>query len=99
STPEEEKKLRDTVFQRQLASAILRGLKHFLARDGRTAPAQQIAADSDAPREHVVKVGETLGSIAQQYNVHVEVLRFLNNLTSNELPIGYRLRLPVETGG
>lgn len=98
STPEEEKKLRDPAYQRRLAVAILKGVKRYLARNGHTAPMpQRIVAET--PREHVVQAGETLGSVARQYNINLEVLRFLNNLTDNEVPTGFRLRLPDEARG
>ena len=100
STPEEERKLRDAAYQRQLATAILKGVKRYLAEEERVTPLpQQLVADVDAPREHVVRMGETLASIAQLYKVHVEVLRFLNNLPSNDVAIGLRLRLPIESDG
>ena len=45
-------------------------------------------------REHVVQSGETLSTIARHYNVHIEVLKLLNNLADAEPPIGTRLRIP-----
>jgi N-acetylmuramoyl-L-alanine amidase len=94
SSPVEEKQLRDPAYQRRLAGAILKGVKRYLVRgEGRDAPMPQQVV-SDTPREHVVQLGETLGSIAKQYNINLEALRFLNNLTDYEVPIGFRLRLP-----
>lgn len=93
STPAEEKRLRDPAYQQQLASAILKGVKKFLERNGHAVPPQQVV--SDAPREHVVRSGETLRSIARQYKVSVDVLRFLNELTNDDVPVGVRLRLPA----
>ncbi len=98
SSPIEEKQLRDSTYQQRIAAAILKGVKRYLAREGRGAPMPQQVV-SDMPREHVVQVGETLGSIARQYNINLEVLRFLNNLTESEVPIGFRLRLPDEARG
>jgi N-acetylmuramoyl-L-alanine amidase len=94
STPEEERKLRSAAYQEQMAGAILRGARNYLTRNGHTAPMPQQVV-SDSPREHVVRVGDTLVSIARQYNVSVDVLRFLNELSNDELPIGARLRLPT----
>jgi N-acetylmuramoyl-L-alanine amidase len=94
STPEEEKNLRDPAYQQRLASAILRGIKKFLARNG-NAPQAAPSTVAGGSAEHVVRVGDTLASIARQYNVSIDVLRFLNELTSDELPIGARLRLPT----
>ncbi len=98
STPEEEKKLRDATYQRQLAAAILKGLKRHFAREGRSMPMPQQLV-SDTPREHVVQAGDTLGSIARRYNINLEALRFLNDLSGNDVPIGFRLRLPGDARG
>jgi N-acetylmuramoyl-L-alanine amidase len=110
STPEEEKKLRSTEYQQQLAAAILKGAKKYLVRNDYSplAPTQVVVSDtlrvasrvsSDTPREHVVKLGDTLASIARHYNVNVDALRFLNQLTSDELQVGSRLLLPRVTQG
>jgi N-acetylmuramoyl-L-alanine amidase len=98
SSPSEEKKLRMHTFQRSLAEGIFKGIKRYFARNGHTAPAVAESA-VPAPREHVVRAGETLASIARRYNVHVEVLRFLNNLPGHELYVGLRLRLPADSDG
>jgi N-acetylmuramoyl-L-alanine amidase len=93
STPEEERRLRDPAYQQRLASAILKGVKKFLDRNGHAMPPPTVT--SDAPREHVVRSGETLKSIAKQYKVSVDVLRFINELTGDDVPVGLRLRLPT----
>jgi N-acetylmuramoyl-L-alanine amidase len=95
STPEEEKKLRSPAYQERMAGAILKGAKRYLARNGQGTPVASPQIVADAPREHVVKSGETLRSIASQYNVSIDVLRFLNELASDDVPIGSRLRLPA----
>jgi N-acetylmuramoyl-L-alanine amidase len=94
STPAEEKRLRDPAYQHQLASAILKGVKKYFERNGHSAP-PPVQVVNDTLREHVVKTGETLRSIARQYKVSVEVLRFVNELTSDEPPVGARLRIPA----
>lgn len=43
---------------------------------------------------YIVKRGDTLYSIARMYNVGVDELRLLNNLTSNNLSIGQVLLIP-----
>jgi len=45
-------------------------------------------------RTHTVKRGETLFSLARRYNTTVDALRKLNNLKSNNLALGKRLRIP-----
>lgn len=44
---------------------------------------------------YVVKKGDSLYSIASEYNTSVSVIKSLNNLTSNSLSIGQNLKLPI----
>ncbi len=46
---------------------------------------------------YVVKAGDSLYSIASRYNTTVAEIKRLNNLKSDELSIGQRLKLPVTT--
>ncbi len=46
---------------------------------------------------HTVRSGDTLGSIAQRYSTTVAAIRALNNLKSNNLRVGARLRIPNST--
>lgn len=97
SNPSEEKKLRTPAFQQQLAGSIFRGIKQHLARVPAT-PSVPVQADNNLPREHVVRKGETLVSIARQYNIHVDALRFINDMWDADLPVGLRLRIPTRQG-
>lgn len=45
-------------------------------------------------RTHTIKKGDTLYSIAKRYNTSVDALRKLNNLKSNTLSAGARIRVP-----
>lgn len=49
---------------------------------------------SDDDQTYTVKAGDTLWSIAKKYNISVEELKRINNLTSNMLSIGQKLLLP-----
>lgn len=101
SNPSEEKKLRTPGFQRELAVGILAGLKRHLVHNPQATPlplAQVTPAARDSAREHVVRPGETLASIARQYNVHVEVLKLFNDLRDTNPPAGFRLRIPAHEG-
>ena len=46
---------------------------------------------------YTVKKGDSLWSIAKNYNTSVNELKELNNLTSNSLSIGQQLKLPTQT--
>jgi N-acetylmuramoyl-L-alanine amidase len=95
SNPSEEKKLRTQKYQHRLAQGIFDGLKRFVARNilDLSHPPVKMAS-STKRREHLVLPGETLGSIAQKYDVHIEALRFANNLRGQELTVGSRLSIP-----
>ncbi len=98
SNPSEEKKLRTPAFQQQLANGIFRGIKRYLARNTVAppvaAPVKVERVSAPSAQEHVVRKGETLNSIARQYNIHVDALRFLNDLGNGNPPVGYTLRIP-----
>lgn len=50
--------------------------------------------DTSAKSTYTVKKGDTLYSIASNYNTTVDELKRINNLTSNQLSIGQILKLP-----
>lgn len=104
SNPTEEKKLRTAAFQHEVATGILAGIRRYLATQKAPGVARPVVAQSAPPaaagrREHLVRRGDTLASIARQYNVHVDVLRFFNELRGNDLEVGMRLRIPPAEGG
>ena len=106
SNPEEERKLRNPAFQRRMAQSIFAGLKRasprLLARRG--LPSGTPVAGSLSPaappsaREYVVRRGDTLSSIARRHEIHIDALRFLNDLQGNDLPVGLKLRIPARAG-
>ena len=49
-----------------------------------------------ATKEYVVKNGDTLGSIAYGNGINIRQLKALNNLTSDSLKIGQKLKIPAE---
>ena len=99
SNPSEEKKLRTPAFQRRLAASIFRGVKEYLARAPLAPrPAVQANQRTEPAKTHVVRKGETLTSIAQQYNTNVDTLLFINDLRYGQLPVGMKLRIPQRQG-
>jgi len=64
------------------------------------APATQSAQATPifGAREHIVKPGETLSAIARLYDIHVETLRFLNDIQGSDLAVGTKLQVPTRGG-
>ena len=87
SNPTEEKRLRSSAHQEKLARAMLKGIRTYFA--SHPPPGTVLAA-----REHVIKRGDTLGHIAQRYQVSLNSLRGFNSLKNDTLRIGETLRIP-----
>jgi N-acetylmuramoyl-L-alanine amidase len=87
TNPTEERKLRDKRHQRALARAMFSGILRYFATH--QPPGTRIVA-----REYTIKRGDTLGQIAQQYQVSLNSLKGYNGLTSDRLRIGQTLRIP-----
>lgn len=81
SNPTEEALLASAQGQEKAVKAIVEGIKSFL--------------DINAPQAniHTVASGDTLWAIARQHDLTVAQIRQLNNLTTDTLRIGQRLRL------
>lgn len=67
-----------------LAEAVVKSLVEYVGRD--------YATTSD--NTYVVKSGDSLWSISKKYNIPVDELKRINNLTSNLLSIGQVLKIP-----
>ncbi|MFQ6021174.1 MAG: N-acetylmuramoyl-L-alanine amidase [Acidiferrobacterales bacterium] len=92
SNPTEEKKLRSKAYQRKLARGIFSGIKRYVSRNKLKQRHQAVATSGS--RVHVVQPGDTLSAIAKTYGVHVDALRFANNLKGSQLRVGRRLVIP-----
>jgi LysM repeat protein len=55
---------------------------------------RKIAEDLTAP-DYVVKDGDTIGEIAQEYNTSAEILKAINNLSSDTITPGMPLSIPT----
>src|SRR5690606_37878913 len=93
SNPAEEQRLRDPRHQKNLASAVVEGVKRYFG--SQPPPGTWFAAQLDKrPAEHVVSRGETLSGIAASYGVSLGTLRSANGLSTDMVRIGARLRIP-----
>ena len=91
SNPTEERKLRDNRHQEALATAMLRGINRYFANH--PPPGTRVAS-----RQHIIQQGDTLGVIAQQYQVSLTTLKDYNDLKSEVLYVGQTLRIPPSGG-
>lgn len=90
TNPSEERKLKDRRHQQKMAEAVLRGIKAYFEQS----PPPGTLLASRAPRRHVIARGDTLGRIAQQYQVSLNKLRSVNKLTGDRIRVGQVLRIP-----
>ena len=90
SNPQEERKLRDSRHQEQLARAMLAGIRSYFNQHP---PPGTLMAMRDG-RQHVVRSGDTLSHIARRYGVNVETLRATNGLNGDRLLVGRTLTIP-----
>ncbi|TVS13015.1 MAG: AMIN domain-containing protein [Wenzhouxiangella sp.] len=92
SNPQDEKNLNTPTHRRQIAAAITNGVRdHFL----QTAPQGTWFAANRNGTEHVVQRGDTLGVIAQRYQVSVSQIRAVNNLNGDVIYPGAVLLIPT----
>jgi LysM repeat protein len=60
------------------------------------APAAARQVQSNDSSVYVVKSGDMLGKIAQKFKTTVKRLREVNNLPSDRIRVGQKLKLPTE---
>lgn len=88
SNPTEERRLRSTDYQWALARSLRDGLRDYVGEH--MPPGIRLAKG----REHVVRRGETLSGIAEQYSVSLSRLRDINDISGDQLIAGRTLRIP-----
>jgi N-acetylmuramoyl-L-alanine amidase len=92
SNREGERQLRQASHQWILAKALAAGIKEYLVdRPPMLTPIM--------PRSHQVTSGETLGKIAQQYQVTIAGIKQMNHLLSDQIRVGQILNIPVQHQG
>lgn len=92
SNPTEEKRLTQKEFQQNMARAISRGIRNYFYAS--PPPGTWIAGNRDSGR-HIVARGDTLGRIANRYNVSLARLRRANNINGDMLHVGRKLVIPT----
>jgi N-acetylmuramoyl-L-alanine amidase len=94
SNPSEEKKLTQKDFQQRMSKAIAQGVRDYFYRS--PPPGTWIAANRAADR-HIVARGDTLGGIADRYNISLSKLRSANNIrgSGDKILVGRELVIPT----
>lgn len=90
SNPGEEKLLKSASHQSKLAQSLFTALKRHFEK---APPADSLFAQQRS-REHRVSAGESLSLLAIRYNVSIDELRSLNQLSSDSIRVGQTLRIP-----
>lgn len=93
SNPQEEQRLRDRQYQRQMARQIAQGIQEYF-RD-HPPPNTLLAAQESPARDYVIRRGDTLSEIARRNGVDIGELRRLNGLSNDVIQVGQRLRIPA----
>ena len=92
SNPKEEKRLTQREFQDNMSRAIARGVRNYFYQ--RPPPGTWIAANRAGGR-YVVARGDTLGGIANRYQVSVNSLKRANNINGDKILVGSELVIPT----
>lgn len=92
SNPREERNLTSHAYQMQLTRSIFEGLKHYFWDYPPHGTRIEVLAGNQ--RQHIVKKGENLPSIAARYRVSVSALQAANHLTGSQIRAGQRLTVP-----
>ncbi len=101
SNPSEARKLQTASHQQSLARSIHSGVRQFFHEN--PPPGTYIAWLRDsgkiasAPREHVVRSGESLALLAARYQISLPALRNANGLKSDVIKVGQTLNIPATT--
>ncbi len=90
TNPEEEKRLKSSAHQQQLAQSIMRGIRSYF----RSHPPPGTLLAKNRPRKHVISKGDTLAMIAKRYRVSVSSIRDANNLSGDLVRVGQVLEIP-----
>jgi LysM repeat protein len=56
-----------------------------------------VAEPTEGAQSYAVKSGDTLSSIAKQFGVKIKAIRLANNLTTDRIVVGQKLKIPAKT--
>lgn len=91
TNPYEERHLRSSKYQRQMARALAQGIISYFRGDP---PHGTLFAAQRKAHIYTVHKGDTLSKIAVRYGISIAEIRNLNRLHSNIISVGQRLKVP-----
>ncbi len=92
SNPAEARQLANSAYQQKLVKAMSTGLENYLTQY--PVPGSYYATLKQH-HVHVIARGDTLSSIATRYGVSLASIRQLNNLSSDQINIGQKIKIPA----
>ncbi len=92
SNPDEEKRLTEKEFQKNMARAITSGVRDYFYSS--PPPGTWIAANRKGSK-YIVARGDTLGGIANRYSVSLNSLRKANKINGDVIHVGRELVIPT----
>ncbi len=90
SNPEEERKLLDPRHQQKVAGAVMDGLRGYFHD---SPPPGTLLAQLKS-RQHTIARGDTLGAIADRYNISLANLKSANGIAGDVIQVGQVLMIP-----
>ena len=83
-----------------MAKAILAGVRNYFHENP---PPNSLIALNQKPGQaqevtHVIRRGDTLSEIAEQYSVSMSAIQMVNRLSSDTVRIGQTLKIPFYAG-
>ena len=101
SNPSEEARLSSPTKRREIAKAILAGVRTYFYRHPPpdTQLAMLLRSAPEGQVRYVIARGDTLSEIAERYNVSLSVLRATNRLSGDTLRVGQTLNIPIPNTG
>ncbi|MBB1485007.1 N-acetylmuramoyl-L-alanine amidase [Oceanospirillum sp. D5] len=94
SNPREAKNLQSQAYQSKMARQITQGIKEYFRNNPPAGTLLAWEKEQNGQKSYVVARGDTLSEIAQRNKISVNSLRKANNLRSDKVFVGQRLRIP-----
>jgi len=107
TNPQDEKNLRSSSYQNKVVDAIYTAIDEYykqtpyFSKSTYASPTfgnqGSVSKSSSRPSTYVVKRGDSLSKISANYNVTINALKRLNNLSKSTVYVGQKIKLPGGT--